>query len=110
MLELKEIIGYLPYGLEVRYQGEIVKVEGIIHNDIYNSDTGEIPLHCVKPILTHIEDMSKEQLEQMYFIHSENRFQFHKQASELSYFFHSNKIDIYNLIERNLAIDIKTIK
>jgi len=107
-LELKEIIGYLPYGLEVRYQGVIVKVEGIIHNDIYNSDTGEIPLHCVKPILRSLNDMTIQEV-----IDYRNLFKSRHSTDgqiELVNFFHSNKIDIYNLIDRGLAVDVKTIK
>ena len=113
-LTLNEIVGYLPFKLQVleSYNNRIgvlhsINVNGkvsVLHKVIWDFEIEEI-----KPILNRIEDMSEELLDKWIYIQErvENNLQFSIQANEFMY---SNHIDIHNLIDRGLAVDKKTIQ
>ena len=113
-LTLNEIVGYLPYKLQVleSYNNRIgvlhsINVNGkvsVLHKVIWDFEIEEI-----KPILNRIEDMSEELLDKWIHIQETNQdnLQFSIQANEFMY---SNHIDIFQLIDTGLAIDKKLLK
>ena len=113
-LTLNEIVGYLPFKLQVleSYNNRIgvlhsINVNGkvsVLHKVIWDFEIEEI-----KPILNRIEDFSLEELDKWIHIQETNQdnLQFSIQANEFMY---SNHVDIHNLIDRGLAVDKKTIQ
>lgn len=112
-LELQHICGYLPYGLKIKHCNEIDIVTNyyIVSNDIWldTVKTGSSLISVCLPILNRIEDMSKEQLQELQNIYDNSQKMLPKIIIECSKFFYSNHIDIHNLIDAGLALDAKTI-
>lgn len=125
-LIINEIAPYLPYGLKCNADDDY-NDDPIINGELFRIETGktthnnstfdpyviiddnEYELHCIKPILTRVEDMSEEQkIEWVDIIQlTEDNMHFSVKSNK---FFYSNHIDIHNLIDSELAIDAKTIR
>ena len=117
-LELKHLVGYLPYGLKVKFiNGDIDDIEGIINfkelKVFYKSKYGDyfstdLPF---KPILRPLSDLTASHFS-AWFV-SEKRF--HKQLAngDLPYIIinelYEDHFDVHNLIENDLAININEL-
>jgi len=136
-LELKHLVGYLPYGLKIMtdYDGiqEIQGMPDLFHVNYYDneSDNGDEPhIEDIKPILHPLSDLTKEievngekfvPLTEIcnceYYGYSELRSMVQNNNFYLINALQYQSIekilewhfDIYGLIENNLAIDKKTI-
>jgi hypothetical protein len=130
-LQLKEIVGYLPYGLKCISQVENLGVETIKGFEIYSSGIELITnidnLHILecKPILFPISSLTEfredlgfvpiEYIEELYYatnlgsqierIIEDERWINHTDFMIIQYFYEW-KIDIHNLIEKELAIAV----
>jgi hypothetical protein len=120
-LELKHLSPYLPYGLSISCEHEILTLDGLdVNGDIYNCDTGEIPIECIKPILRPLSDLSnKKQIAEFYMSFKEhlkriypsetnglNPATWSRRSVE---WLLENHFDVFGLIENGLAIDKNTI-
>jgi len=132
-IELKEIVGYLPYGLkyfEIEYR-KIHNIVGLIENEIWakddvgdayswnvsESDTMPI-LYPLVSAIEYREDLGFVPIEYNAFKHDKdsiiefiNNF---AHAKSIKYGiiqrFYEWHIDIHNLIDRKFAIDATTLK
>lgn len=129
-LQLNEIVGYLPYGLEGKYTlSDVVKIAEWQKDEIRDKKLTEdcvqfFRLYC-KPILRPLSDLKKEievngesfvPLDRLkldscldYNVEFNNYFSLLYTISDLQKLYQWH-FDIYNLINRNLAIDINTLK
>jgi hypothetical protein len=121
-VELKHLAPYLPYQLNISCEHEILTLDGLdVNGDVYNCDTGEIPIECIKPILRPLSDLKEnlELKENLYKSHKINMY-WHKWEAlenknnykELEYLpkcifdmLVENHFDVFGLIEKGLAID-----
>jgi hypothetical protein len=128
-MELKHIIGYLPYGLKGNYEvSEVVQnAKFEIRNKKLRTDNLDFFLSYAKPILRPLSDLTKEievngtkfiPLEYNAFKHSkqdiiefQNNFIHYKGMKygilERLFEWH---FDVFGLIEKGEAIDINTLK
>jgi hypothetical protein len=132
-LELKEIVGYLPYGLKAvddfgkartidwecqSYTNTIVGLNHVLHSQ-------SVQVNCFKPILFPISSLTKfredlrfvpiDFLEEKYFssnlvsqcerLIEDERWIYHSDYILIEYFYEW-KIDIHNLIDKGLAIAV----
>lgn len=60
-LELKDICGYLPYGLEAYYNRVVVKITGVVNNNSQLVKFGGVfvPVYDITPILRPMSDLTK---------------------------------------------------
>jgi len=124
-LELKQIVGYLPYGIKIKYRtiGRYsTHKEGILQG--YHLDSLGI-YQYIKPILRPLSDLTKEievngekfvPIEESHYLRFEEISTFKGgcnamkfiQARELELLYEMH-FDIHGLIEKGLAIDINTL-
>lgn len=129
-LTIEHLKGYLDTGLEVMYHEDILDVHGIIGNDIFHNDMGDIPLSVIKPILTPLSEFEYEHIIQIkehlgigqwcdyydqyfdaWFDDSQSVQKLVLQCPyEIMQFFLECHFDVFGLIDQNLAIDKKTLK
>lgn len=136
-LELKHLIGYLPYGLNLMIDDVICEIEGV---DLHKKDTViaervNYKFSEIKPILRPLSDLTKEiEVDGDVFIaldiissHLEYELNYNSEENEFSTE-QINRLfimeipylaidcmlewyfDIYGLIENDLAIDINTLR
>jgi hypothetical protein len=131
-LELKEIVGYLPYGLKCISQVENLGVETIKGFEIYSSGIELITnidnLHILesKPILFPISNFESENIDDIkeylgigqwcdhydYYFHAwfDDAESVNKLVLQAPYevmeFFFLNHYDVFGLIEKGLAISV----
>lgn len=137
-LTLEHLAPYLPYGLKVinTANGKIRSVDGLnvesgknVRRGIYSLDIyDELPIEICKPILRPLSDLTKDEHFDMYMDLCEDlgltRCEHLLLAlkDKLYYAFDISKLEIleefmyknhfdwkYNLIDKNLAIDINTL-
>ena len=137
-LEVKHLAPYLPYGLKLHVQGEvmederpilfnmvgIVDEEVLVHRINYIANVENEIEDCI-PILRPLNLLSKHDIDFMYFqiISTDNdmygnRMEFDDYFSEtdinhlpicLYNYLLENHFDVFGLIDNKLAIDISTI-
>jgi len=123
-LELKHITPYFPYELDVIYEGEKWLMHALFNTSIglineSNDDPMDAAVQAmyesVKPILRNLSDLTKEiehngekfvpkdklegtlpkDIQYMYWMQMQKLFEWH--------------FDVFNLLSKNLAIDINTL-
>jgi hypothetical protein len=117
-LKLEEIVGYLPFWLNVNLFGRDYELTGITHETMYtkqgavlnySSKENEIKpiLHPLKEIQNHIHKFS----DKLCTYGSNDKFGGIDSASPEDYqLMYKLHLDVHNLIGRGLAIDINTLK
>ncbi len=134
-LTIKELAPYLPYGLKCQVQGyfkersyEPIIFDVIGLSKIYvQTNSIDVPYISVKPILRPLSDLYKDEILNEFYIRFGGGFtnievfkksfqdsivlgsiltEFNYEYMEL--FFELN-IDVFGLIEQNLAVDINTL-
>ena len=65
VLTLEDLVSYLPYSINGFYMDadydKVIEVEGLYnHEDIYNSEHGDLPIQYFKPILRPITSVFKK--------------------------------------------------
>ena len=127
-LEIKHLAGYLPYGLNTKYQlsgviGLITEQRDEVRDKKLTSDNCDFVLKFCKPILRPLSDLdihefrsnknypdlevSQGSIDKLFKIEIGNDLQCFD-ISIFEYLFERH-FDIYGLIENGLAIDINTI-
>jgi len=125
-LELKHLAPYLPYGLKCQWLRE--DDNKLIVSDLTISDYHFlIRSKRAKPILRPLSDLTKEEFKNInycddeYEVKYEEGFVFIVDKCEVNYneltrindiieWFYENHFDVFGLIEKDLAIDINTLK
>jgi len=117
-LKLKHITSYLPYGIKVisneRYENEIALITSLnygldqdlimLQGNTKELDFFEDELEKIKPILRPLSDLTKEikynleleMINYLPFVIVQELFKWH--------------FDVFNLIDKDLAIDINNLK
>jgi hypothetical protein len=124
-LELEDLAPYLPYGLIFLFDNEIYSLDGLdVNGDVFNADSGEIPIHLIKPILRPLSEYKnyKDILEQ-FSEYSEEQFvnsffldigRSSNCMDSINYTIVSlmikHNLDLFGLIEKGLAVDINTLQ
>jgi hypothetical protein len=129
-LQLKEIVGYLPYGLKVKWGADVGNLIGfvrqavIINGDFWR-ESQKTDIKNIKPILFPISSLTElredlgfvpmEYLDENYFANNLVS-QCERIIEDARWIYHSDysliiklyewKIDIHNLIEKGLAIAV----
>ena len=133
-LELKHLAPYLPHKFTFMFDGVICSLDGIdVNGDVFNADSGEIPIILIKPILRPLSDLFKS------ITHNEKTFtpyhklqfdfnkgQWNKRVERIitDVDFHGLSLmpncimlklyewhfDVFGLIQEGLAIDINILK
>jgi hypothetical protein len=129
-LELKEIVGYLPYELKVKWGADVGNLIGfvrqavIINGDFWR-ESQKTDIKNIKPILFPLSSLTQfredlrfvpiDFLEEKYFssnlvsqcerLIEDERWIYHSDYILIQYFYEW-KIDIHNLIEKGLAISV----
>lgn len=113
-LELKHLVGYLPYGLKVQYKSTYNDCLKIRDLEIYNVSYSLLMQD--KPILRPLSDLTKEEINMFsidfkVMIKSKKKIDIknYTTLNEAEWLF-ENHFDIHGLIPAGLAIDINTLQ
>ena len=116
-LKLEEIIGYLPFWLNVNLFGRDYELTGITHETMYTKQGAVLNYSSkeneIKLILHPLKDLKKEQLSnfsvnfRMWY--NKKNFNYNLMIYSDIELCHKLHVDYRNLIGRGLAIDINTL-
>jgi hypothetical protein len=116
-LKLEEIVGYLPFWLNVNLFGRDYELTGITHETMYTKQGAVLNYSSkeneIKLILHPLKDLKKEQLSnfsvnfRMWY--NKKNFNYNLMIYSDIELCHKLHVDYRNLIGRGLAIDINTL-
>lgn len=123
-LELKHLVPYLPYGLEIEIHNYKIDYVGIKHSIVtgyyylnfnphftYEGGSTGKSFNEFKPILRPLSDLTFEELREFNFVAlPEINYDVENYSYGFMQFCFKNHFDVFGLIEKGIAIDINTLE